>query len=77
MTPPISRLLVAVLAMTGLAQAQLAGSLQLSKNQYLSGEAIIAVVSITNAAGVDMTANYNVTLVPAGTGVITAAIRPP
>ena len=53
MTPPISRLLVAVLAMTGLAQAQLAGSLQLSKNQYLSGEAIIAVVSITNHTSYD------------------------
>jgi len=35
-----------------------------------------AVVSITNAAGVDMTANYNVTLVPASTGVITVAPAP-
>ncbi|MEI6676280.1 MAG: hypothetical protein WCO57_14005 [Verrucomicrobiota bacterium] len=45
---------VALLAMTGLAPAQLASSLQLSKTQYLSGEAIIAVVSITNHAGRDI-----------------------
>jgi hypothetical protein len=50
----VLRLLVPVLAMVGLAQAQLATSLRLSKVQYLSGEPIIAVVSITNHAGRDI-----------------------
>ena len=54
MTTHIYRLLVPVLAMTGLAQAQLATSLRLSKSQYLSGEPIIATVSITNHAGRDI-----------------------
>jgi len=40
--------------MSGLVQAQLATSLRLSKIQYLSGEPIIAVVTITNHAGRDI-----------------------
>lgn len=51
---PIFRLLVPALAMAGLAHAQLATSLRLSKLQYLSGEPIIAVVTITNHAGRDI-----------------------
>jgi hypothetical protein len=55
MIPPIFRLLVPLLvASAGLAHAQLASSLRLSKSQYLSGEAINAVVSITNHAGRDI-----------------------
>jgi hypothetical protein len=50
----VLRLLVPALAMVGLAQAQLATSLRLSKVQYLSGEPILAVVSITNHAGRDI-----------------------
>jgi hypothetical protein len=46
--------LVALLAIASLAQAQLATSLRLSKAQYLSGEPIIAVVTITNHAGHDI-----------------------
>jgi hypothetical protein len=54
MTTPILRLLVPVLAMSGLVQAQLATSLRLSKTQYLAGEPIIATVTITNHAGRDI-----------------------
>ena len=54
MIPPIFRLLVPLLATAGLAHAQLASSLRLSKSQYLSGEPITAVVSITNHAGRDI-----------------------
>ena len=54
MIMPIFRLLVPMLAMTALAQAQLATSLRLSKTQYLSGEPIIATVTITNHAGHDL-----------------------
>ncbi len=48
------RLIVPVLAMSGLVQAQLATSLRLSKTQYLSGEPIVATVTITNHAGRDI-----------------------
>ena len=51
MTSPIFRLLAALLALTGLAQAQLATSLSFTKVQYLAGEPIMASVSITNHAG--------------------------
>jgi len=54
MTMSLFRLIVAVLAMTGLVQAQLATSLRLSKIQYLSGEPILATVTITNHAGHDL-----------------------
>ena len=54
MITPILRLLVAALATTGLCQAQLATSLRLSKLQYLSGEPILATVTITNHAGRDI-----------------------
>lgn len=51
--PPL-RLLVPLLTLTGLAHAQLATSLQLSKTQYISGEPIIATITITNHAGRDI-----------------------
>jgi len=54
MITPLFRLLALMFAMTGLIQAQLATSLRLSKTQYLSGEAIIATVTITNHAGRDI-----------------------
>ncbi len=54
MISPIIRLLVLGLATLDLAQAQIASTLQLSKAQYLSGEAILAVVTITNHAGRDL-----------------------
>lgn len=37
--------------MTGLAEAQLSASLRLSKKQYVAGEPVIAVVTVTNHAG--------------------------
>ncbi|MEI6605426.1 MAG: hypothetical protein WCP35_08960 [Verrucomicrobiota bacterium] len=55
MTQPIFRLLVVLLlALSGRVQAQLATSLRLSKTQYLSGEPIVATVTITNHAGRDI-----------------------
>ncbi|KAB2640380.1 MAG: hypothetical protein DVB25_04070 [Verrucomicrobia bacterium] len=54
MNLPIFRLVAALFVMSGLVQAQLATSLQLSKLQYLSGEPIVATVSITNHAGRDI-----------------------
>ena len=54
MTLPFFRLLVVGLALSGLVQAQLATSLRLSKIQYLSGEPIVATVTITNHAGRDI-----------------------
>ncbi|MCF7732634.1 MAG: hypothetical protein K9N23_13170 [Akkermansiaceae bacterium] len=55
MTHFISRSLVLAAALCcGTAHAQLAVSLELSKNQYLSGEPVIATVSITNHAGRDI-----------------------
>ncbi len=42
-------------ALAGLAHGQLAATLRLNKKQYLAGEAVIAVVGITNHAGQDIT----------------------
>ncbi len=42
-------------ASAGLANAQLAASLRLSKKQYLAGEPVVAVVTITNHAGQNLT----------------------
>lgn len=49
------RVLVPVLVMTGTAWAQLATSLSLSKREYVSGEPVIASVTITNHAGRNIT----------------------
>lgn len=48
---PSLKTLTLALALVGAANAQLATSLKLSKSQYLAGEPVIAVVSITNHAG--------------------------
>jgi len=42
------------LALAGLAEAQLAASLKLSKKNYLAGEPVTAVVTITNHAGKEL-----------------------
>jgi hypothetical protein len=42
-------------ASVDLAQAQLSASLKLSKRQYLAGEPVVAVVTITNHAGRELT----------------------
>ena len=47
--------LFVTLALAGIGQAQLTTSLQLSKKQYLAGEPVVGVVSITNHAGRDLT----------------------
>ena len=44
-----------IFALVGEVNAQLATSLNLSKNQYVAGEAVMAVVTITNHAGREMT----------------------
>ncbi len=44
-----------VLAFAGAAHAQLSTSLKLNKQQYLAGEPVIAVVTITNHAGRELT----------------------
>jgi hypothetical protein len=44
-----------VIAFAGAAHAQLTTSLKLNKQQYLAGEPVIAVVTITNHAGRDLT----------------------
>jgi hypothetical protein len=49
------KILAIVAAMVGAAQAQLSTSLALSKRQYLTGEPVIASVTITNHAGQDLT----------------------
>lgn len=50
----VSRLLAIVLVSAGAAQAQIATSLRLTKNQYVAGESVGAVVTITNHAGQDL-----------------------
>lgn len=45
------RILTLGLALAGIAQAQLSATLRLNKKQYLAGEPVIAVVTITNHAG--------------------------
>ena len=42
-------------ALVGTASAQLAASLRMSKQQYLAGEAVLAVVTVTNHAGRELT----------------------
>ena len=42
---------LSAIAMTGLAEAQLSASLKLSKRQYVAGEPVIAVVTVTNHSG--------------------------
>ncbi|MEY4570409.1 MAG: hypothetical protein RLZZ398_1848 [Verrucomicrobiota bacterium] len=51
----IRSLLILFIACLGLANAQLSTSLKLSKKQYLAGEPVIAVVTITNHAGRELT----------------------
>ena len=48
---PSFRILFLALAFAGAAQAQLSTSLRLNKKQYLAGEPVIAVITITNHAG--------------------------
>jgi hypothetical protein len=48
-------LLFLALALVGTAHAQLTASLNLAKRQYLAGEPVIAVVTITNHAGQELT----------------------
>ena len=48
------RLIAALVATSGVVEAQLSTSLRLSKLQYLSGEPIVATVTITNHAGRDV-----------------------
>jgi hypothetical protein len=47
--------LICVLFLTGAAHAQLSTSLRLSKQQYLAGESVMAVVTVTNHAGQTLT----------------------
>lgn len=47
----LSRILTLAVVVAGVAQAQLSTSLRLNKKQYLAGEPVIAVVTITNHAG--------------------------
>jgi len=49
------RILFLTLALAGVARAQLSTTLRLSKKQYLAGEPVIAVVTVTNHAGQDLT----------------------
>jgi hypothetical protein len=51
MTIQISRIVALALAFAGVAQAQLSTSLRLNKRQYVAGEPVIAVVTITNHSG--------------------------
>lgn len=48
-------LALAALALCPVAEAQLAASLRLSKQQYVAGEPVIAVVTVTNHAGQALT----------------------
>jgi hypothetical protein len=48
-------ILTLALALIGTAHAQLATSLRLSKKQYLAGEPVLAVVTVTNHAGRELT----------------------
>lgn len=47
--------LIVALALTSAAHAQLSTSLSLKKRQYLAGEPVVAVVTITNHAGRELT----------------------
>lgn len=49
------RILTIAIVLVGVARAQLSTSLALSKKQYLAGEPVIAVVTITNHAGQELT----------------------
>lgn len=48
-------LALAIAALTGTASGQLSASLALSKKQYVAGEPVIAVVTVTNHAGQTLT----------------------
>jgi hypothetical protein len=52
---PSSRILLLALLFGGAAQAQLSTNLRLSKKQYVAGEPVMAVVTITNHAGQPLT----------------------
>jgi hypothetical protein len=55
MSRRMSLLLTAlILVITGSAQAQLAASLQISKKTHLTGEPVVAIVTITNHSGRDL-----------------------
>ena len=47
--------MIGFIAFAGLANAQLSTSLKLSKRQYLAGEPVIAIVTVTNHAGRELT----------------------
>ena len=49
------RMVAIAIALVAVAQAQLSTTLKLSKKQYLAGEPVIAVVTITNHAGQELT----------------------
>lgn len=51
----IRSLLILFIVFAGFANAQLSASLKLSKKQYLAGEPVIAVVTVTNHAGQELT----------------------
>lgn len=48
------KFIVAILLCAGSAQAQLASSLAITKKQHLTGEVVIAVITVTNHAGRDL-----------------------
>jgi hypothetical protein len=48
------KFLAAALVFTASAQAQLATSLKITKNQHLAGEPVIAIVTVTNHAGKEL-----------------------
>ena len=52
---PSLRILSLALLLVGTAQAQLSTSLKLNKKQYVAGEPVVAVVTITNHAGQELT----------------------
>lgn len=52
---PLFSLAFAALALTGFASAQLATTLQISRQQFVAGEPVIATVAITNHAGQTLT----------------------
>jgi hypothetical protein len=51
----VLRIVILVVAAAGLTQGQLTTSLKLSKRSYLAGEPVVAVVTITNHAGRELT----------------------
>lgn len=51
----VLRVLILTLALAGVGTAQLSTSLRLSKKQYVAGEPVLAVVTVTNHAGRPLT----------------------